>query len=152
MRSVGRVEQRATVSPIYWLAVPSIEFPADRTAPSRARRFVSETLHAWGISGATTADAVLLVSELVTNALLHARSAPTVELTRDGDRVRVGVCDDSPVAPRRRQYATDAATGRGIALVEQLAIDWGSERVGDGKRVWFELRINGARHDEDVHA
>jgi anti-sigma regulatory factor (Ser/Thr protein kinase) len=132
--------------------VPSIEFPADRTAPSRARRFVAETLHSWGVSGATTADAVLLVSELVTNALLHARSAPTVELTHDGDIVRVGVCDDSPVAPRRRQYATDAATGRGIALVEQLATDWGSERLGDGKRVWFELRINGARRDEDVRA
>jgi anti-sigma regulatory factor (Ser/Thr protein kinase) len=109
-------------------------------------------LHSWGIAGPTSADAVLLVSELVTNALLHARSAPTVELSRDGDRVRIGVRDDSPVVPRRRRYANDAATGRGIALVEQLATDWGSERVGDGKRVWFELLVDGARHDEDVHA
>jgi anti-sigma regulatory factor (Ser/Thr protein kinase) len=109
-------------------------------------------LHSWGISGATTADAVLLVSELVTNALLHARSAPTVELTRDGDRVRVAVCDDSPVAPRRRQYATDAATGRGIALVDHLATEWGSERVGDGKCVWFELQTDGAHHDDNVSA
>jgi anti-sigma regulatory factor (Ser/Thr protein kinase) len=106
----------------------------------------------WRVPSATTADAVLLVSELVTNALLHARSAPTVEVTRDDHRFRIAVCDDSPVAPRRRQYATDAATGRGIALVEELSTDWGSERVGDGKRVWFELPIDGARHGEDVRA
>jgi anti-sigma regulatory factor (Ser/Thr protein kinase) len=146
------VEQGARGAPIYSAAVPSLECPADRTAPSKARRFVADTLHSWGIAGPTSADAVLLVSELVTNALLHARSAPTVELSRDGDRVRIGVRDDSPVVPRRRKYANDAATGRGIALVEQLATDWGSERVGDGKRVWFELLVDGARHDEDVHA
>ncbi len=130
----------------------SLECPADRTAPSQARRFVADTLRSWGVDRATTGDAVLLVSELVTNALLHARCAPTVELSRDGNRVRVAVRDDSPVAPRRRRYASDAATGRGIALVEHLSSDWGSERVGEGKRVWFELPINGARRGNSVRA
>jgi anti-sigma regulatory factor (Ser/Thr protein kinase) len=119
-----------------------MEFPADRTAPSRARRFVTDTLREWDVPRAKIADAVLLVSELVTNALLHARSAPAVEVTRDGDHIRCVVLDDSPMVPRRRHYASDAVTGRGIALVETLATRWGSERNGSGKRVWFELDTN----------
>jgi anti-sigma regulatory factor (Ser/Thr protein kinase) len=122
-----------------------MELPADRTAPSRARRFVADTLASWNVSREVVADAVLLVSELVTNALLHARSAPSVELTRTDGRIRVVVFDDSPLAPRRRYYATTAVTGRGIALVDALASRWGTERDGDGKFVWFELDANGAK-------
>jgi anti-sigma regulatory factor (Ser/Thr protein kinase) len=122
-----------------------MEFPADRTAPSRARRFVADTLRSWGVPRDKIADAVLLVSELVTNALLHARSAPSVEVTRDEGHIRCVVLDDSPMIPRRRHYANDAVTGRGIALVETLASRWGSERNGTGKRVWFELDNNGER-------
>jgi anti-sigma regulatory factor (Ser/Thr protein kinase) len=121
-----------------------MEFPADRTAPSRARRFVADTLHSWQLPRNVIADATLLVSELVTNALLHARSAPSVELTQMGACIRCVVVDDSPMAPRRRYYASDAVTGRGIALVDALAARWGSERDGDGKRVWFELDVDGA--------
>ena len=124
-----------------------MEFPADRTAPSRARRFVADTLRGWDVPRAKIADAVLLVSELVTNALLHARSAPSVEVTRNDDHIRCVVLDDSPMVPRRRHYASDAVTGRGIALVETLATRWGSERNGPGKRVWFELDTNS--RDED---
>jgi hypothetical protein len=77
--------------------------------------------------------------------LLHARSAPSVEVTRANDHIRCVVLDDSPAIPRRRHYASDAVTGRGIALVETLATRWGSERDGPGKRVWFELDTNGER-------
>jgi anti-sigma regulatory factor (Ser/Thr protein kinase) len=129
-----------------------MEFPADRTAPSRARQFVTETLRKWGVPRDTIADAVLLASELVTNALLHARSAPAVELTHTNGRIRCVVVDDSPMVPRRRHYASDAVTGRGIALVETLASRWGSERDGTGKRVWFELDVNGARDGSNVSA
>jgi hypothetical protein len=66
--------------------------------------------------------------------------------------VRVDVVDASPTIPRRRRYASDAVTGRGIALVETLASRWGSERHGPGKRVWFELDVNGARDDSNVSA
>jgi anti-sigma regulatory factor (Ser/Thr protein kinase) len=125
--------------------VPVMQFPADRTAPSRARRFVAETLRSWDVPRRVIDDAVLLVSELVTNALLHARSAPVVELDRLNGRIRFVVCDDSPALPRRRRYARDAVTGRGIALVETLATQWGSEPTGEGKRVWFELDADAAR-------
>jgi anti-sigma regulatory factor (Ser/Thr protein kinase) len=132
--------------------VPSIELPADRTAPSRGRRFVGDTLRSWGYSDDVVDDAMLLVSELVTNALLHARSAPTVELTRHGGRVRCVVVDDSPTEPRRRRYANDAVTGRGIALVETLAHRWGIDRDGDGKRVWFEFSAEPTRGGQGVRA
>jgi anti-sigma regulatory factor (Ser/Thr protein kinase) len=128
-----------------------MDLPADRTAPSRARRFVSDALQAWGISSDTIADAVLLVSELVTNALLHARSAPSVEVTHRELVIRCDVTDSSPLVPRRRHYANDAVTGRGMALVEALATRWGSERDGVGKRVWFELDVDAVRDDRNVN-
>jgi two-component sensor histidine kinase len=97
------------------------------------------TLQAAGVPPRVVEDVVLLASELVTNALLHARSAPRVDVKANAHGVRCAVSDDSPVPPRRRHYANDAATGRGIALVEALAARWGTERVGDGKCVWFEI-------------
>jgi anti-sigma regulatory factor (Ser/Thr protein kinase) len=118
-----------------------MELPADRTAPSRARRFVAETLRGWDVPKTVSDDAVLLVSELVTNALLHARSAPVIECTSREGRVRFAVHDTSPTVPRRRHYTPDAVTGRGLALVEALASRWGTDPAPDGKRVWFELDI-----------
>jgi anti-sigma regulatory factor (Ser/Thr protein kinase) len=119
-----------------------MELPADRTAPSQARRFVAATLREWDVSRSVIDDAVLLVSELVTNALLHARSAPILECTRRRGRIRFEVCDDSPAVPRRRHYANDAVTGRGLALVETLATRWGTEPFRNGKRVWFEMDLD----------
>jgi anti-sigma regulatory factor (Ser/Thr protein kinase) len=83
----------------------------------------------------------LLTSELVTNAVIHARSAPEL-LVRLGDTVvHVEVCDSDASPPTRRRTGVDAASGRGIAIVEELASTWGVEQVvDDGKRVWFEVR------------
>ncbi len=96
--------------------------------------------------------ATLLTSELVTNAVLHARTMVrlTVELVRDG--VRIAVTDGSPARPVVRSYGTDAPTGRGMQLVERLARRWGVDSVdGNGKTVWFELTPDalaaGARSD-----
>lgn len=82
----------------------------------------------------------LLTSELVTNAVIHARSAPEL-LVRLGDRVvRIEVCDGDANLPNRRPADMYAASGRGIAVVEELATEWGVEHIpDDGKRVWFEV-------------
>ena len=103
-----------------------------------ARRFVAETLGGWGCDVLVDTGR-LLVSELVTNAILHARTTMTlvVRLRRTG--VRVEVHDASPGAPVLRDYGDDAMTGRGLALVDELAESWGVERHADGKAVWFEL-------------
>ncbi len=112
--------------------------PADPRSPGQARRFVAGALEDAGLD--YLEDAVLLlVSELVTNALLHARTAISVACTITRAELLVEVTDGSGVLPQRRHYATTATTGRGLALVEATAQDWGVERRDDGKVVWFTL-------------
>ena len=124
------------------MTASSRTFPAEAASVPTARRFVRSTLSDLGLSTAWDA-AELLVSEVVTKAVLHARTAFSVEVQRDGDLVRVSVHDSSPVIPRPRTYGTDSTTGRGMRLVATLAVAWGVERHGDGKAVWFEVRATG---------
>ena len=86
--------------------------------------------------------AALLTSELVTNAVLHAATPFTVTLHLMADRIRVDVADSSPIAPSLKDYAADAATGRGLTLFNTLASDWGVQPVMGGKIVWFELPVD----------
>lgn len=82
---------------------------------------------------------ILLVSEVVTNAVLHARSDVELRLVGERDHMRVEISDSCALVPVLRERSEDAMTGRGLQLVAQLASSWGvSERV-DGKTVWFEL-------------
>lgn len=89
--------------------------------------------------------AVLLVSEIVTNALLHAGTPIDVSATVDGRGLRVEVGDGSLHLPTRRRYAPTAGTGRGMLMLERMVDDWGVSRRRDGKTVWFEL--SGAEMD-----
>ena len=124
---------------VEWGPVASLELPPDHTAAARARHFVAATLREWGCDNAVV-DAELLVSELVTNAVLHARSQATVSVERDGHGVlRVAVCDASPAPPRLRDYGPDSVTGRGMLLVDRIAHRWGVDVSGTGKCVWFEV-------------
>ncbi|MDH6132462.1 anti-sigma regulatory factor (Ser/Thr protein kinase) [Kitasatospora sp. MAA4] len=93
----------------------------------------------WGVPElADTAE--LLVSELVTNALLYTPYGARIEVLLDvGGRLRVEVRDDSVQLPRPRRAADTATSGRGLVLVEALADDWGVSLRGDGKITWFEL-------------
>jgi len=120
--------------------VASVELPLDHTAAGRARRFVGQTLRSWGCDG-LVADTELLVSELVTNAILHARSPATVTIDRDTTSIRVAVCDASSAQPRVRDYGPRAVTGRGMMLVDRIAERWGVDVNGRGKCVWFEVNL-----------
>lgn len=82
---------------------------------------------------------VLLTSELVTNAIVHAMSGPVLEVRIERGRVRVAVQDTSPAVPVRQFAGAMASSGRGMAIVDRLARDWGVDHVPQGKRVWFEL-------------
>ena len=113
--------------------------PAHPTSARRARRFVVDAVHRlhWD---AVAEIAELLVSELVSNAVLHAGTELRLRVTADGLCLRVEVMDASPAPALRRSYSESSTTGRGLALVEALAARWGSDPVvGDGKSVWFEL-------------
>lgn len=122
------------------------QLPPEPRSPGEARRFVASTLASWSLEAAVD-TAVLLVSELVTNALLHARSDIELALRVNADELRVEVVDGSPLLPRRQAYGPVAGTGRGLVLVEALATDWGAHEDRDGKAVWFTMpaRHQGAR-------
>ena len=105
---------------------------------ANARQFLDDTLRGWGCPALADAGR-LLVSELVTNAVLHARTDITVVLRASRKGVRVEVHDGSPVAPVVRHYEDEAMTGRGLSLVDDLAARWGVDRDNGGKAVWFEL-------------
>ena len=91
--------------------------------------------------GAVEEPVVIGVSELVTNAVLHARSAVEVVVQADVGLLRVEVVDDDPAPPARRSSGLDAASGRGLVLVDELSDRWGSAPRGPGKAVWFELDL-----------
>lgn len=96
--------------------------------------------------------AVLLVSEVVTNALLHAGTPIDVAAHLDEDGLRVEVGDGSLHLPVRRRYATTAGTGRGLMMLEQLVDDWGVSRGTDGKTVWFRLDAGDQQGPEPIDA
>jgi anti-sigma regulatory factor (Ser/Thr protein kinase) len=103
-----------------------------------ARRFVVATLRDWDLEELVD-TAALLVSELVTNAILHARSDVTVAVRALDDRVRVEVVDEADGVPLLRHATDTATTGRGLALVDACAWSWGVEPHPPGKAVWFDL-------------
>jgi hypothetical protein len=113
-------------------------FAASFRAPTAARLFVAATLERWGLGGLVD-DAVLVVSELVTNAVVHARSDVVVTLSLAGEAVRLSVEDGSRMPPAPRPSPALDESGRGLALVAAAASRWGTDVGGDGKVVWVEL-------------
>jgi anti-sigma regulatory factor (Ser/Thr protein kinase) len=108
-------------------------------AVRRARRFVHDQCHAAGVNDGTSETAVLLTSEIVTNAILHGRSVARLTLMTTGDRLRIEVGDDNSRLPQPAEPDREALNGRGLAIVDTLAASWGSSQRGEGKVVWFEL-------------
>jgi len=83
----------------------------------------------------------LLTTELVANAVLHARTDLLLVVEVEPRLVRVTVSDGSTQLPVVRQYAADDVTGRGLALVELFAARWGVSVTDEGKSVWCEIVI-----------
>ncbi len=115
------------------LTVPSL--PA---SIARVRRFAVRACRASGF-GELCDSVALLVSEVATNALVHGTGDVQVRVTTRGGLLRIEVTDDSPRMPVPRAAGLLEEGGRGLALVESLADDWGVQRQGNGKIVWFEL-------------
>ena len=110
-------------------------------APRLARRFVSNTLTEWGVRDGSIERAQLLVSELVSNAVLHAAGPIrlVVEEVDRGQAFRIEVCNTGTGQPRLRHAAPDELSGRGLQLVDDLARGWGSSTDADQTSVWFEV-------------
>ncbi|MFJ2647439.1 SpoIIE family protein phosphatase [Streptomyces sp. NPDC087420] len=110
-------------------------------AVMHARRFTARTLRTWSLSD--EADVVLLiVSEMVTNALVHTQGSVRLDLALAADRLRIAVTDGSPRAPAKPVIVDWESTGgRGILLVEAMSAAWGSVPVSGGKQVWSEITV-----------
>jgi anti-sigma regulatory factor (Ser/Thr protein kinase) len=117
----------------------SERFSAGRAGPVEARRWLQDLLDRIH-DGVDQQAALLLLTELVTNAVLHGRAQSVrvdVELTNR--TLEVGVSDDEPSPPRVRERGPDDEGGMGMMLVDRLANRWGVAPVEGGKRVWFDL-------------
>lgn len=127
--------------------IQDVEWHLPRHARSvgRARTLLREQATAWKLPDETTETAVLLLSELMTNAYRHAKVSPGRQIrtrcTLDTGHLYVSVTDANDTLPTLREAAPDNESGRGLPLVAALADDWGAEpRVGGiGKTVWFTL-------------
>jgi anti-sigma regulatory factor (Ser/Thr protein kinase) len=118
--------------------VVTLNLPPEPRSATRARQLTREQLAAFCPEEAIEI-AALLVTELVSNAVLHARTDIVLMVDVAPGRVILRVRDGSDVTPVQRGYGMEAATGRGIALVEQLASAWGVDRCEDGKEVWCRI-------------
>ncbi|WP_411105599.1 ATP-binding protein [Streptomyces sp. cmx-4-9] len=122
--------------------------PRNTRAPGRARALLRERLAAWEVEAEPTATAELLLSELVTNAVRHARAPQGrdigVRLARRDGVLRVEVSDAGPPVTLTPQVVADEdERGRGLAIVSALAERWGCcpRRHGIGKAVWAEVAV-----------
>lgn len=115
-----------------------LDVPLDRGAPGAARRAVAAVLNGWGFRDPDWLDGVsVVVSELVTNAVRHGGGCVALHVEAHDEKVVVSVADGSSVVPRRRD--PDGIGGRGIALIEALAVGWTVQNHEGGKRVLVEL-------------
>jgi anti-sigma regulatory factor (Ser/Thr protein kinase) len=120
--------------------VVTLDLPPEPRSATRARQLAREHLAQW-CPAEMVETAALLVTELVTNAVLHARTAIVLKIDAAPGLVVLRVADQSNTVPIPRAYARDAATGRGLALVDELATAWGVEHSANGKEVWCEIEF-----------
>ena len=125
--------------------VVSVDLPPEPSSATRARQLARE--HVAECPAAVIDTVALLVTELVTNAVLHARTELHLVIETEPGVVRLRVEDHSPGTPVLRHYDTDDVTGRGLALVDMFAARWGVDSRPGGKSVWCEIEIPSSDQD-----
>ncbi|MFD5631294.1 MULTISPECIES: SpoIIE family protein phosphatase [unclassified Streptomyces] len=140
-RGCGRGDPVTPIRPLGRRTVLTVA-QAEPEGVAAARRQVRELLHDWA-SEDQLDSAVLLVSEMMTNVLVHtdADALLVAEVTGEGGkrRMRVEVTDAGDDLPHKRDPGELASSGRGLVLVELLADLWGVDPRGEGKSIWFEF-------------
>lgn len=122
----------------------SFELPPVPASVPTARHVVLALLRAWDVPHDLD-DAALLTTELVSNVIDHVggEATFTVEVDSSGSWLWIAVVDGSAIAPVVQELDRARPRGRGLRLLQAIATRWGSDEVGDGKRVWFELAPRG---------
>jgi anti-sigma regulatory factor (Ser/Thr protein kinase) len=123
----------------------SCELAPEPASPKLARQFVHETLHG-EISEPMLHDALLVASELVTNAVVHGGTPARLDVNADDHAVTISVTDQAGTMPEVRDPGPQATSGRGLRIVEALSVSWGvAPHPDDGKAVWAQLVDHGPR-------
>lgn len=117
------------------------EFQPEPVSAPAARKFVLDV--GWSHDVEENIRLATVVSEVVTNAILHARTTFCVSVTVEESAIRVDVRDGSSDIPVLKRYDPAAATGRGLQIIDAMADRWGVSMQPSGKTVWFEIeRVN----------
>ena len=120
-------------------------FPLDRDAPRQARHFALELLNSWQIEQRRgvnlVSDVAIVVSELATNAVRHARSGFTVSVMLTADVIRIRVEDARPLAGAPGDPPLPVSADHGLGLVDAVSARWGVQPADGGKTVWAELPL-----------
>lgn len=128
----------------------------DLQAVAAVRHDLQDILCRWKVESLLD-DTRLILSEVLTNALVHAQSEVDIRLRRHGHGIRIEVQDNSPQPPVPRVITSEdsmiaeAESGRGLLIVDALAAAWGSTPAGWGKTIWIEMTLPGAVVPTDGH-
>lgn len=114
-----------------------LALPNGQHAPGRARDFIRGS--SAFLTESSRDSAALMVSELVTNAVLHGRPPVVLTVERVRSGVQISVADDHPDGPVLRPPSRKAVAGRGMLVVEALAASWGVRRRPIGKSIWIRV-------------
>ena len=133
-----RLRRMVTQLPSPDLLVP---LPANPTGPALARQHALRCLEELGLSTAAT-DVSLIVSELVTNAVLHGTPPIELMLSRSDGHLRIEVCDGSDDTSLVSAHPRSDGRARGLHIVDELSESWGSAARPQGKVVWAEYRLS----------
>ena len=117
----------------------SVCLTAEVESLGSGRRFIEATLRSWHLSETRIEVVLLVANELMTNAIVHAQSAPAVSLAEDGPDLWVRVADTSSAEPVARGDMSEDAHGLGLMLVDALCDGWGCESSATGKTVWVRF-------------
>ena len=118
------------------------EFAVEQASPGRARRLALSALSEWGCGPSLLRDAAVVVSELATNAVLHAASSFSLSVTLEDSLLRIAVYDERPLSVTMHDGGLSPQPTHGLGLVEALSLRWGAEGTAQGKAVWAELRAS----------
>ena len=117
-----------------------LALPPDPTAPRRARTLLQAAAQEWNVDDDLYQDAAMVVTELVANAVDHARTPSTLTVGLDERGLRLAVRDSRPgPVPRALPVDPTAPRGRGLQMIAALACSWGVTTHIDGKTVWAVL-------------
>ncbi len=116
------------------------EFLPVAASAGEAREMARQALVRWGLNTAEETT-LLLLTELISNGVRHAKTVLSLLITYDGSHLHVGVSDQDSHLPSQSAASLKAHQGWGLRLVSILSSNWGTSVNSDGKTVWFDLKV-----------